>query len=31
MFLSGKYQGEYENMLIEEFKSYLPSIPPWKI
>lgn len=30
MFISGKYQGEYEDSLINEFKSYLPSTPPWE-
>lgn len=31
MFINGKYQGEYEDKLINEFKSYLPSDPSWKI
>ncbi|MFW5710089.1 MAG: HAD family hydrolase, partial [Bacteroidota bacterium] len=29
-FLNGKYKGDYERMLIEEFESYLPELPPWK-
>ena len=30
-FLSGKYAGDYEGRLIEEFEILLPEIPPWKI
>lgn len=30
MFVSGEYQGKYEDQLIDEFKSYLPSSPPWE-
>lgn len=29
-FLAGRYAGEYEQKLIEEFMTYLPSTPPWK-
>ena len=29
-FLAGQYGGEYEQQLIDEFMSYLPSDPPWK-
>ncbi|HDZ19929.1 hypothetical protein LCGC14_0095080 [marine sediment metagenome] len=29
-FLAGKYAGDYETSLIDEFLGYLPSIPPWK-
>ena len=29
-FLAGEYAGEYEERLIEEFKKYMPEIPPWK-
>jgi phosphoglycolate phosphatase-like HAD superfamily hydrolase len=29
-FFAGTYAGEYENTLIEEFDSYLPTTPPWK-
>ncbi|UCH09917.1 MAG: HAD hydrolase-like protein [Fidelibacterota bacterium] len=29
-FRNGTYQGEYEDRLIAEFESILPSIPPWK-
>ncbi|MBT3243437.1 MAG: HAD family hydrolase [Bacteroidetes bacterium] len=29
-FFTGQYEGSYEKMLIEEFNSYLPEIPPWK-
>lgn len=29
-FFAGTYAGEYENALIEEFDSYLPTTPPWK-
>ena len=30
-FFNGTYAGEYETALIEEFESYLPSTPPWKL
>jgi len=29
-FFAGQYAGAYEEGLIEEFMSYLPSTPPWK-
>jgi len=29
-FLSGQYAGDYEQKLIHEFMTYLPSTPPWK-
>ena len=29
-FFNGKYEGAYENSLIEEFNKYLPDSPPWK-
>jgi phosphoglycolate phosphatase-like HAD superfamily hydrolase len=29
-FLSGRYAGEYEAKLIEEFEKLLPDVPPWK-
>jgi phosphoglycolate phosphatase-like HAD superfamily hydrolase len=29
-FFNGKYKGEYENSLIEEFEKYLPEKPKWK-
>ncbi len=29
-FLNGEYAGEYEQKLYDEFKRYLPSVPPWK-
>ena len=29
-FLAGKYAGQYEQKLIDEFMEYLPSTPPWK-
>ncbi|MFA7159353.1 MAG: HAD family hydrolase [Kiritimatiellia bacterium] len=29
MFLEGKYRGKYEDDLIREFYSFLPSVPPW--
>jgi phosphoglycolate phosphatase-like HAD superfamily hydrolase len=29
-FLEGKYRGCYENELIREFNSFLPSVPPWQ-
>lgn len=28
-FLEGTYAGDYEESLIQEFESYLPSSPPW--
>ena len=30
IFFSGKYAGEYEEKLVNEFLSYLPETPPWK-
>jgi phosphoglycolate phosphatase-like HAD superfamily hydrolase len=30
-FFNKEYEGAYEAALIEEFESYLPEIPPWKI
>ncbi len=30
-FLEGTYAGDYEAALIEEFESYLPETPPWKV
>ena len=29
-FFAGRYAGEYEQKLIDEFMGYLPSTPPWK-
>ena len=29
-FYNGTYKGEYEDKLIDEFKGFLPEIPPWK-
>ncbi|MFA6134103.1 MAG: HAD hydrolase-like protein [Phycisphaerae bacterium] len=29
-FLAGGYRGAYEDALIAEFRTYLPSVPPWK-
>ncbi len=29
-FLNDEYAGAYEEKLMEEFKAYLPSTPPWK-
>jgi len=29
-FLTGRYAGDYEKRLIDEFMTYLPSVPPWK-
>jgi len=29
-FLAGRYAGEYEQKVIDEFLAYLPSAPPWK-
>jgi phosphoglycolate phosphatase-like HAD superfamily hydrolase len=29
-FIGGEYAGEYEQMVIEEFDSYLPEFPPWE-
>jgi phosphoglycolate phosphatase-like HAD superfamily hydrolase len=29
-FIGGEYAGEYEQMVIEEFDSYLPELPPWE-
>lgn len=28
-FITGRYKGEYENLLITEFSRYLPELPPW--
>ena len=30
-FFKKEYEGAYETALIEEFESYLPEIPPWKL
>ena len=30
-FFNGEYEGSYETALIEEFESFLPEIPPWKL
>jgi phosphoglycolate phosphatase-like HAD superfamily hydrolase len=30
-FFNGEYEGAYEAALIEEFESYLPETPPWKL
>jgi len=30
-FFNKEYEGAYEASLIEEFESYLPEIPPWKL
>jgi phosphoglycolate phosphatase-like HAD superfamily hydrolase len=30
-FFNKEYEGAYETALIEEFESYLPEIPPWKL
>jgi len=29
-FFTGRYAGDYEKRLIDEFMTYLPSTPPWK-
>ncbi len=29
-FVNGKYAGDYETSLVEEFDAYLPETPPWK-
>ncbi len=29
-FFAGQYAGDYEQRLIDEFMTYLPSTPPWK-
>ena len=29
-FLAGTYRGDYADALLAEFRSYLPSTPPWK-
>ena len=29
-FLAGKFRGAYEDKLVAEFKTFLPSVPPWK-
>ena len=29
-FLNGSYAGAYETSLIETFREYLPTTPPWK-
>lgn len=31
VFFSGKYQGAYENRLVEEFVAALPATPPWPL
>jgi phosphoglycolate phosphatase-like HAD superfamily hydrolase len=31
IFFNKEYEGAYEAALIEEFESYLPEIPPWKL
>ncbi|QDT98130.1 HAD family hydrolase [Gimesia aquarii] len=30
-FLNGEYAGEYQQKVIDEFDSYLPEQPPWKV
>lgn len=30
MFLSGRFGGDYEAKLIEDFNRHLPSVPPWR-
>ena len=30
-FFAKEYEGDYEAALVEEFESYLPEIPPWKL
>jgi len=30
-FFNKEYEGAYETALVEEFESYLPEIPPWKL
>lgn len=30
VFMQGKYAGEYEERLIQDFLDHLPEIPPWK-
>jgi phosphoglycolate phosphatase-like HAD superfamily hydrolase len=30
-FFAKEYEGNYEAALVEEFESYLPKIPPWKL
>ncbi len=30
-FFNKEYEGAYEAALVEEFESYLPEIPPWKL
>jgi len=30
-FLAGKFAGEYQDALLEEFDSYLPDTPPWPV
>jgi len=29
-FLDGRYAGQYEERLVEEFNTYMPEIPPWQ-
>ncbi len=29
-FFAGKFRGAYEEALLKEFMTYLPSVPPWK-
>jgi len=31
IFFAGKYQGKYEDGLIEEFNRYLPDKPTWEM
>jgi phosphoglycolate phosphatase-like HAD superfamily hydrolase len=30
VFLAGRYRGAYEDALVAEFRTFLPSTPPWK-
>ena len=30
-FLAGKFDGAYQQKLLEEFDSYLPEKPPWPV
>ena len=30
-FLAGTYAGDYETQLNDEFETYLPELPPWKV
>ena len=29
-FLAGTFRGAYEDALVKEFRTYLPSVPPWR-